>query len=465
MCIRQPALLSSDSNKLQQRLQHLQHMLGSTYQAAVQASSRTPQLLLLPTKTLDSKYLMLQQQTGLHATKLGMLLLQEPAVLTLSETALCSTLQDMQDLLQVQPGSAELATVLLRAPRVLLKGHRVLQEQVRELQEFLVVPQEAVAGLVRRCPDILPAGRSTWLANISTMLEVLGMQPLQVQAAVLAEPRLLRLKPSAFLQQAAKTAHVVRQDAGWQQQLRGLRGSQVLPLLRLKDAGLVRLLYSHSTGQSGQLGAAAAVAASKEHFLRKYPKFLAWQRQQQQQQRQLLPSAAAAMAALAAAAAAEAASMDNLAEQPMQQDFSAAGAASGLSSSSAAVSSAFGAVTQQDPRSVLASTPAGVVRAPGQQQHQQQWRQPAMQAGRLQPASRQQLTWSSSRQLQPQPRPKWQPPEQQDQQEQQQAGGQQSVGPLQQQVQQEDDQQQGQLASSSSSSVRLPELEVAQSRR
>jgi hypothetical protein len=418
MCVRQPALLSCDSNKLQERLHHLQHILGTSYQAAVQAAARAPQLLLLPPALLDSKYAVLQQQTGLPAAKVGMLLLQEPAVLTLRTEGLASTLQHLQEVLQLQPGSPELTQLLLRAPRVLLKGHWVLLEQLRELQEFLVLPADAVAGLVRRCPDILPAGRTAWLANITTLLEVLGLLPAQVQAVVVAEPRLLQLKSNQFLQQAAKAAYVVRQSPAWEQQLQGMSAAELLPLLRISDQGLLRLVYLHRSGQGGNLTqAAAAAVAVKSHFASRYPAFGTWLKQQQQQQRQLLPTPAAAIAAAAAAASPG----SGFPAQPPELRPPVVPGDSMRDSSSFE-----GPAGEQQQQQQYSSQAASI--GVWQQQRQQQTRQPAFNrappAQQVQQQQRRQQLWRQP--VQQQPRPKWQPPPQQaceEQQQQQAAAG------------------------------------------
>jgi hypothetical protein len=441
MCVRQPALLSCDSRKLQERLQHLQHLLGTTYQATVQAAARTPQLLLLPAELLDSKHTLLQQQTGLPAVKLGMLLLQEPAVLTLSTQGLSSTLQVMQDILQLQPGSPELAQLLLRAPRVLLKGHRVLLEQLRELQEFLVLPTDAVADLVRRCPDLLPAGRTAWLANITTMLEVLGLLPTQVQAAVVAEPRLLQLKSNDFLQQAAKAAYVVRQCPAWEQQLQGMSAPDLLPLLRARDPGLLRLVYLHRSGLGGSLAAAAAAAVStKQSFASRYPGFSSWLRQQQQQQRQLLPTPAAAIAAAAAAAA-----PGGFPVQPPELRPPPVVMPEALRSSEES-----GAPQQQVNSSDGSWQQQQQPQEAQLQQQQQQQRRQLLYSRAPQPAGQQQQQQMQRRQqlsrlpVQQQPRPKWQPP-----------------------PPPQDDSQQAQQQPQQQTSLQEPQpaLEVAQSRR
>lgn len=476
MCVRQPALLSCDSNKLQQRLQHLQHMLGTSYQATVQAVARVPQLLLLPVAALDSKFSTLQQQTGLMGARLGMLLLQEPAVLTLSTQHISATLEHMQELLALQQGSAQLGQLLLRAPRVLLTGHRVLLEQAQELQQYLVLPADTVADLVRRCPDILPAGRAAWLSNISTMLEVLGLLPLQAQAAVVAEPRLLQLKPQEFLERAAKTAYVLRQHGDWQQQLQQLYASDVLLLLRMGDTGLLRLMYLHRAGHSTRLDrAAAAAASSKQQFSKQHPGFISWLNQQQQRQ-QLLPTPAAAIAAAAAAsAAAAAAAEDDLVDYGR---FSAAAGSAPAGYEAELLQSTQAPLPGSTQPQRYFSSAGSLEETTFMQQQQAQRQQPRQQqrpspqlsprttttqqqaaAGSLQ----RQQSWRQ--QLQPQPRPKWQPPpeEQQDPQQQDPQQQQQQARPGWEQQQPQPQPTPG--SSSSGDSSRQPALEVVQSRR
>jgi hypothetical protein len=375
MCVRQPALLSCDSAQLQARLEHLQALMGGTYQAAVLAVARCPSLLLRTTRLVDAKYALLLQATELPPARLGMLLLQQPSLLTLSLGHLQGAVQGLQQLLQVQPAEPEqqqqppleqpqehevvvlwrppkvpqqqqlpdeqqlpeeqqpaqqqqpetqqqpaqqqqpgsntavLGQVLLQIPDVLLRGQHWMQEQGEQLQEFLALPPGMVAQLLQRCPKVLTAGSPVWLANLSTLLDVVQASPAQVQKAVLAEPRLLQLQPAEFRLQVAQTMQLLHQAGAWQQQLGGLTCGQLLQLLRIREQGHLRLLYLLQSSRAGSLGHAAAAAVDAKAFSRKHPGFKRWLKQVPRD----------VLASLAASAAAAAASAQGGAQEPWHQ--------------------------------------------------------------------------------------------------------------------------------------------------
>eukprot|EP00878_Enallax_costatus_P007303 GHUV01007649.1.p1 GENE.GHUV01007649.1~~GHUV01007649.1.p1 ORF type:complete len:476 (+),score=195.64 GHUV01007649.1:1930-3357(+) len=279
MCIRQPALLSKDSEALQATLVSLQAMLQTNYQTAVTAAARAPNLLLWKPTSLRAKHELLQEVTGLLPARLNMLLLQHPGVLTLSHIQISSTLSCMQEQLQLSP--ADLGQILMKDPKILIRGGRVLQEQVQDLQEYLALPAAVIAKLVRRCPGILAAGSAVWLANIRTLLEVLQLNPQQVQSAVLAQPSLLQKQPSELVDAVGQLAQLVRQHQPWRDELNGLSQQQLDVVLRLQRKKLLRLAYLLDTGQHSSLHGDARLALNSALWAGKHePQYSCWLKRQ-----------------------------------------------------------------------------------------------------------------------------------------------------------------------------------------
>jgi hypothetical protein len=209
---------------------------------------------------------------------------------------------------------------------VLIRGSRYLQEQVQELQEYLALPASTIADLLRRCPRILAAGSAVWLANITTLLEVLQLTPQQVQAAVVAKPQLMRRQPDQLLQAARRLAQLLAQHPPWRQQLMQLSSRQLVVILRLDAAALWRLAYLVNAAQPGKLISDATLALNKAKWAEVHPQFARWMRRQQRQGEvaakmpaPAAPPAAAGMEALQAPAASPAAAAGAAALQQIQQ--------------------------------------------------------------------------------------------------------------------------------------------------
>lgn len=281
MCIRQPALLSRDSETLQACLVSLQTLLQANYQTAVTAAARAPNLLLWKPSNLCAKHELLQQASGLLPARLNLLLLQNPGILTLSHTQIITTLSCLQE--QLQLSVADLGQILLKDPKILIRGGRVLQEQVQDLQEYLALPAAVIAQLVRRCPGILAAGSAVWLANIKLLLEVLQLNPQQVQSAVLVQPSLLQKQPGELVEVVGQLTRLVRQHQPWRDELNHLGQQELEVVLRLRHKNLPRLAYLLGTGQQCSLFRDARLALNNALWAGKHePQYSSWLKRQRQ---------------------------------------------------------------------------------------------------------------------------------------------------------------------------------------
>lgn len=282
ICVRQPSVLLMAPATLERKLLNLKSLLGITYQVAISMFLRHPPVVCFSEENLLNKFRGLLQVTGIPQVRLSGLLARFPQLLTFNMERATGHIQDLRDMLGLdKPTFAKLA---YKHPFLLLDSGPLLNDRLADLQASAGLTREQVIEVVRKNPLVLqPTGTTRdWEVNWSTLEQVLGLSPAQIQSVLVSHPRILRLDPRELRKVCQRLRWMLDQSPTWQQQLKDLDGAEIAACTRYSHVEFLHLQYLVDTGQQATLGLAHWSIWNREAFTKQYPGFTSWRMKEQQ---------------------------------------------------------------------------------------------------------------------------------------------------------------------------------------